>query len=313
MSRLIRHKLQDLSFVGGRFDKNKGWLEFEMLQELLTYKKLIVETAKETWRRKHPGRDRLPRGFEENIRLAFHEIREGSSVVPVERVFEVEEDMLGVYQPDEVDEAAGIINSTILSAEKDEPFPDTLPASIIPIFGEWGTALLPDETIELCWDREDSRARFNHATRERILSRMPEVYEDRVDLIGEIRGAGLRTTEGGSFTIQREDGTTVEGAFNADQETVITDALHKHRSIRVRLIGMAEFERGGRIRKIMKIDQVEARPVGEKAYDHAAPPIWDEIDRIASEIPDSEWAKVPTDLAKNLDHYLYGRRKEGAD
>ena len=313
MSRLIRHKLQDLSFVGGRFEKNKGWLDFDMLHELLTYKKVIVETAKEAWRRNNPGRERLPRGFEENVRLAFHEIREGSSVVPVERVIEVEDGMPDLYQPDEVDEAARIINSTIRSAEKDEPFPDTLPASIIPMFAEWGNSLGADEAIELSSDGRDHLARFNHGTRERILSRMPEVHEDRIDLIGEVRAAGLRTTEGGSFTIQLEDGATVEGAFNADQETSITDALHKHRSIRVRLVGMAEFERGGRIRKITRVDQVEARAIGEKAYDHAAPPIWDEIDRIASEIPESEWARVPTDLAKNLHHYLYGRRKEGAD
>lgn len=30
---------------------------------------------------------------------------------------------------------------------------------------------------------------------------------------------------------------------------------------------------------------------------------------IASEVPDSEWAKVPSDLAINLDHYLYGAKK----
>ncbi len=31
--------------------------------------------------------------------------------------------------------------------------------------------------------------------------------------------------------------------------------------------------------------------------------------RIANEIPEEEWEKVPTDLARNLDHYLYGSPK----
>lgn len=30
---------------------------------------------------------------------------------------------------------------------------------------------------------------------------------------------------------------------------------------------------------------------------------------IASEVPDSEWARVPSDLAANLDHYLYHPKK----
>jgi hypothetical protein len=31
--------------------------------------------------------------------------------------------------------------------------------------------------------------------------------------------------------------------------------------------------------------------------------------RIAEKVPASEWARVPSDLSKNLDHYLYGSKK----
>jgi putative addiction module CopG family antidote len=31
---------------------------------------------------------------------------------------------------------------------------------------------------------------------------------------------------------------------------------------------------------------------------------------IAREVPEAEWKKVPTDLSKNLDHYLYDRRND---
>jgi hypothetical protein len=31
--------------------------------------------------------------------------------------------------------------------------------------------------------------------------------------------------------------------------------------------------------------------------------------RIAETVPQSEWAKLPTDLSRNLDHYLYGNKK----
>ena len=33
------------------------------------------------------------------------------------------------------------------------------------------------------------------------------------------------------------------------------------------------------------------------------------FEAIAQEVPDEEWERVPSDLAKNLDHYLYGTSK----
>jgi len=37
--------------------------------------------------------------------------------------------------------------------------------------------------------------------------------------------------------------------------------------------------------------------------------IWDEIDRIAKEIPAEEQEEMPHDSSVNLDHYLYGAPK----
>ncbi len=33
------------------------------------------------------------------------------------------------------------------------------------------------------------------------------------------------------------------------------------------------------------------------------------FERIAKDVPDADWEKVPSDLSKNLDHYLYGANK----
>ena len=39
-------------------------------------------------------------------------------------------------------------------------------------------------------------------------------------------------------------------------------------------------------------------------------PIWELITEISSQVPDEEWAKLPTDGAENHDHYLYGAPKK---
>lgn len=149
MSKLIKHSIRELRFVGGRFDRNKGWLDFDTLSELQSYKRILIETAKEEWKRENPGRERLPRGFEESVHLGFNEIREGSCAIPVERIIEVEDGSMEIYIEDEVDKAARIIDDTLIAARDDKPFPEKLHSRIIPLFEEWGKTLAPDEGIVL--------------------------------------------------------------------------------------------------------------------------------------------------------------------
>jgi antitoxin ParD1/3/4 len=33
------------------------------------------------------------------------------------------------------------------------------------------------------------------------------------------------------------------------------------------------------------------------------------FERIAKDVPDQDWERVPADLSENLDHYLYGSKK----
>lgn len=40
--------------------------------------------------------------------------------------------------------------------------------------------------------------------------------------------------------------------------------------------------------------------------DPAATPIWDVAQALAARVPDREWRTVPSDLARNLHHYLGG-------
>ena len=39
-------------------------------------------------------------------------------------------------------------------------------------------------------------------------------------------------------------------------------------------------------------------------------PFWERMAEISSEIPEEEWAKLPSDGSVNHDHYLYGAPKK---
>jgi len=311
MSKQIRHPLKELRFTGGRFEQNKGWLDFDVLPELQAYRRLLVETAKEEWKRRNPDRKNLPPGFEDNIRLGFHEILDGSCAVPVERVVEMEDDTLLGYVEDDVDAAARIIDATLMSVRNEAPFPDRLPAKVIPMFGDWGKNLMAGEGIELDGkDVADARPRFDERIRECILNRQTVRYEDAVDLVGEVRAAELKAREGGTFSIQLENGESVPGTFTSEQEATITEALHEHNRLRLRIVGQGEFEATGRLHRIVRVDRLEERPLGETTFDPDAPPIWEVLEQLGQSVPEEEWDKVPKDAARNLDFYLYGSPRE---
>ena len=53
----------------------------------------------------------------------------------------------------------------------------------------------------------------------------------------------------------------------------------------------------------------DARPVAVLRPAPAAPSLEKAFADIAQEVPEEDWKRIPSDLAKNLDHYLYGTSK----
>lgn len=56
--------------------------------------------------------------------------------------------------------------------------------------------------------------------------------------------------------------------------------------------------------------QLASRTPRLPRYDPAAKPVWEFAEEIAATVPRSEWAKVPSDLSKNVHHYLHGAPEE---
>ncbi|UUE99042.1 hypothetical protein NDY24_04165 [Xanthomonas hortorum pv. pelargonii] len=54
-------------FTGARFDEHT--LPVDVARDLAAYERLIVELAKHLYLQEHPGRQRVPKGFEAGFRL----------------------------------------------------------------------------------------------------------------------------------------------------------------------------------------------------------------------------------------------------
>ena len=58
------------------------------------------------------------------------------------------------------------------------------------------------------------------------------------------------------------------------------------------------------------LDLLEARDaVPQSPGAQNEPPIWETIVGIGQAIPEEEWSWLPADLARNVEHYLYGSPK----
>lgn len=46
------------------------------------------------------------------------------------------------------------------------------------------------------------------------------------------------------------------------------------------------------------------------SFEQKVKPLWERLLEIGRQVPDEEWAKLPTDFSRNFEHYMYGAEKE---
>jgi hypothetical protein len=299
-------ELASLRFDGKRFERHA--LDVECTQELIAYRTLVLECAKELWRHKNPGRIRLPKGFGDGFRLQFSQIVPGSAAIPLRRVRETEQGELDLG--DEFDEAAGLIDAAISAANRDDLLPAELPANVVPLFGNFGRSLLPDEVLFVKARGRSVEAPYTAAARARLADWVGPTYDDMVDMVGEVRMANLGP---GTFKLQiLESGVLVDGRFDMAQEALVLDALRNHRNARLRVKGTAEFStRDRQIKRLTQVDLVALAPNTDVPFDESAAPIWEQLEDIGKQAPAGTWDGVPDDLSMRIDEVVYGSGERG--
>jgi hypothetical protein len=294
-----RKKVAVLRFEGQRFGDHG--LDVDVLPEVITYKRILQETAKEIWRRRNPGRQRLPKNFDAQTSLKFFEVQPGSAAVPLYR--EMAPAQLSLLEH-EIDEAACVLEDAIACAHAASKIaPDNLPRSVIPLFDQFGQMLMPDESIVISSKVGSLGARYDETAKWSIRLWSTEDYSDNVDLVGEVRGTEL---DGQKFVLRLENGHKISGRFHPDQEPLILEALSGHLSRRLRVIGVGQFGDDGNLEQIVQVSEAKLLSLEPELNDDT--PIWERIISLSENEPDRTWESVPNDLAERVDFYLYGRK-----
>ncbi len=298
--------LATLRFDGERFAGHA--LDVDCVQELIAYRNIILECAKELWKRNHPDRVRLPKRFEEGFRLQFDRIDDGSAVVPLQRIVPTDQGELDLGTLDEFDEAAELVDAAISAANEDKLLPEALPANVVPLFREFGKTLRENEVLFTHARHSKGEASYSPAARKRLSDWVGPSYEDVVDVVGEVSMANVR----GTFSLTlRDSGSIVNGRFSAEQEELVLEALRNHRTARLRVIGVGEFGTHDRLlKRFARIDNVQVAGATEVAFVDGAPPIWEQLVVLGESAPAGTWDQVPADLSKRIDDLVY-RREHG--
>ncbi len=122
-----------------------------------------------------------------------------------------------------------------------------------------------------------------------------------VEVVAEVKSMDLDLNHNGVYKLLLEDGSTVLADFTASQWAHL-EAMHNRGKYSVKLVGEGDYA-GGQLRRIVCIDLKKTHRIVPPA-DPEEPTLWHKIDQISKSV---DWSDVPTDGAKNLHHYLYGR------
>jgi hypothetical protein len=238
--------------------------------------------------------------------MCLRTINDGSTMTPLEVfVDESENDILEGTETQEIDGAIDLAQEVFDALEREAALPERLPRSLMAEYAKFGQSLLSEDSIEFCrTGKAPTRVRPEHG--KRLLAFQDLSHETRVDIVGEVLEADVRRKQ---FQLWTDEQNKIPVSFAEEHETQVTTALKEHRSVRIRVKGIAAISPSGETTKIEHVEELVIEPIGEVAFDRSARPIEDVLAELAAEVSEEDWNGVPHDLAKNVDHYLYGTPK----
>ena len=242
-------------FTGERFRANT--LPLSLLRDLEALQGIILEIAKDEFRRANPNRQRTSRGFSEGLTLHLVGSREGSYVAQIGRV--IDSTVLPGLDPrtQAARAACDRFVETIAHAQ------DSTQGASIPLpSGAWsyverfGRGLHDGEAIDLV-RRQGSTVQFTRELRRRLLLTRPgaQMLTDEVELVvklGDVRPKDQ------SITIEVADGRSVSATVTDQQLEELSDVrVGEFGTSWLRVSGVGSFDRSQQLQHVDEVTVIE--------------------------------------------------------
>jgi len=293
-------EVAQFSFEGTRFDSHA--VPVESLNELAAFQALVREIGRWLFQRDHPDRKRVPNHFEQSLALRVRAVHPGSAVVPLEASDPAADVPLGLAGVTYLERSLSLAVAAGNAANEGRSLPPEFPRSALSLIADFGKTLQPDEAFVLTTPRQDA-CRYTIATRQTLLAYARAGYEDDVDVVGRVVAVDV---ERRLFTVHALDESLVVAELAAEFEAQVIAALREHAARWVRVRGRGHYTTAGVLQRVAPVDGLEEDAAAPAP---GQPPIGAIIAQLGESLPPGALDDVPTDLAGNLDHYLYGAPK----
>ena len=127
-----------------------------------------------------------------------------------------------------------------------------------------------------------------------------------IEVVAKVQSMELDPGRNGSYKLLLEDGATVRADFIGSQWHIL-ESLHRRGEFALKIVGEGDFA-DDRLKRIVSIDLKKTERVWPPE-DPEEPTLLHILNEIHKRYPQDDWDDIPTDLAKNLHYYLYGRPK----
>lgn len=208
----------ELRYVGARFAG--GRIPLDVLPDLSTFRDLVIAIAKSRWLREHPGRQRLPRGFNHSVSFDLIDVKEGSAGPQLQWNRQSARE----NAPDLTDEIGGLIQiafsdaAQLFNGAANDQYPNALPADQLAALNKFGSSLLPGEKVEFInqTDNGGNVIYLDVMRRKKLLTKVGETYTKKFSGTGTLVTSSsdgyiiVNTEEYGKITIAVPSDIVVE-------------------------------------------------------------------------------------------------------
>jgi hypothetical protein len=287
-----------LRFVGARFEDHG--MPLETLPELVAYRNLIVAVAKELYRRENPDKRRLPKHFEDRIRLELRNVEGGSAAPIVERRVTRQAEIAEVAEtrtPDEADRARDLVERAIEAVSTGQELPAGFPVDALAFFAPFGHSLREDEQIFISAPRPNANeVPYNKEIRNNLLLRAGETYSDDFALLAEVMSIEIQT---GGWEVRLPDGQRLRPTLPLGHEEISAVAEQAPGTVFVGLRGQGTYNRNRKIEKIDALEEVTMLEPGQALVNfntslrqiNELTQNWDGNDGVPIPVKDVDWVK----------------------
>ena len=241
-------------FAGPRFDLHT--LPVEVARDLAAYEELVIEVAKHIYIRNHEGRQRVPKGFDQEFSLHLERVDEGSAKPLLSYVAAAGLLLPGGGHGTYFEQARDVIAQCVQAAAEDTPLPEAFPRHLLEYFNVVGRSLREGESVDLASEAAPARAVLNPERRKKLVLAVQKTYLREVELAGGIDEVDWAKQ---TFRLRLEDGSVATAPFLPTIESLVRQAAGIART-RVVLRGVGVYDAYDKLQKVSATDHLAISP-----------------------------------------------------